>query len=67
MDPKILFLLRGMFLLRSGLTFSFWALEVPEPRVRKRPFSLTEIWNCHNKYGFATKYTNFYDKYMEDI
>ena len=31
-------LIRGMFLLRSGLRFSFWALEVPEPRVRKRPY-----------------------------
>ena len=31
-------LIRGMFLLRSDLRFSFWALEVPEPRVRKRPF-----------------------------
>ena len=29
-------LIRGTFLLRSGLRFSFWALEVPEPRVRKR-------------------------------
>ena len=55
-------LFRGMFVSRSGLRFSFRALEVPEPRVRKRPFSLTEIWNCHNKYGFATKYTNFYSK-----
>ena len=33
-------LIRGMFLLRSGLRFSFWALEVPEPRVRKMPLSL---------------------------
>ena len=31
-------LIRGMFLLRSGLRFSFRALEVPEPRVRKRPY-----------------------------
>ena len=31
-------LIRGMFLLRSGLRFSFLALEVPEPRVRKRPY-----------------------------
>ena len=30
-----------MFLLRSGLVFLFWALEVPEPRVRKRPLSPT--------------------------
>ena len=30
-----------MFLLRSGLRFSFRPLEVPEPRVRKRPLSLT--------------------------
>ena len=31
-------LIRGMFLLKSGLWFSFRALEVPEPRVRKRPY-----------------------------
>ena len=31
-------LIRGMFLLRSGLRFSFRALEVPEPRVRNRSF-----------------------------
>ena len=30
-------LIWGMFVFRSGLlTFSFWALEVPKPRVRKR-------------------------------
>ena len=29
-------LIRGIFLLKSGLRFSFRALEVPEPRVRKR-------------------------------
>ena len=34
-------LIRGMFLLRSGLRFLFRALEVPDPRVRKRPLSLT--------------------------
>ena len=34
-------LIRGIFLLKSGLRFSFRALEVPEPRVRKRPLSLT--------------------------
>ena len=34
-------LIRGMFGLRSGLRFSFRALEVPEPRVRKRPLSPT--------------------------
>ena len=50
--------IRGMFVVRCGLRFSFRDREVPEPRVRKGPFSLTEIWNCHNKYGFATKYTN---------
>ena len=33
---------KGMFLLRSGLRFSFRSLEVPEPRVRKRPISLTK-------------------------
>ena len=31
-------LIRGMFLLRSGLWFSFRALEVPKPRVKKRPY-----------------------------
>ena len=31
-------LIRGIFLLKSGLRFSFRALEVPEPRVRKRPY-----------------------------
>ena len=36
-------LIRGMFLLRSGLRFSFRALEVPDPRVRKRPLSLTNM------------------------
>ena len=35
-------LIRGMFLLRSGLRFSFRALEVPEPRVRNKSFSLRE-------------------------
>ena len=30
-----------MFVFRSGLRFSFRALEVPEPRVRKRPLSPT--------------------------
>ena len=33
-------LIRGMFLLKIGLRFSFRALEVPQPRVRKRPLSL---------------------------
>ena len=32
-----------MFLLRSGLRFLFWALEVPQPRVRKISFSLTKM------------------------
>ena len=36
-------LIRGIFLLKSGLRFSFWALEVPELRVRKRSFSLTKM------------------------
>ena len=40
-------LIRGMFmfLLRSDLRFLFQALEVPEPRVRKRPLSLREGLN----------------------
>ena len=36
-------LIRGMFVFRSGLRFSFQALEVPESRVRKRSFSLTKM------------------------
>ena len=35
-------LIRGMFLLRSGLRFLFRALEMPELRVRKRPFLVSE-------------------------
>ena len=31
-------LIRGMFVFRCGLRFSFRALEVPKPRVRKRSF-----------------------------
>ena len=34
-------LIRGMFVFRSGLRFSSQALEVPEPKVRKRPLSPT--------------------------
>ena len=29
-------LIRDMFLLRSGLRFSFWASELPEPRAKRR-------------------------------
>ena len=29
--------IRGLFVFRGGPRFSFRALEVPEPRVRKRP------------------------------
>ena len=36
-------LIRGMFVFRGGLRFSFGALEVPEPRVRKRSFSLAKM------------------------
>ena len=36
-------LIKGMFVFRSGHRFSFRALEVPEPRVRKRSFSLTKM------------------------
>ena len=32
-----------MLILRSGLRFLFWALEVPQPRVRKMSFSLTKM------------------------
>ena len=35
-------LISGIFVFRSGLGFSFQALEVSVPRVRKRPFSLTK-------------------------
>ena len=35
-------LIRGMFVFRSGLRFLFRPLEVPEPRVGKRPFPLTK-------------------------
>ena len=38
-------LIGGIFLLRSGFRFSFWALEVPEPRVRKRPLFTLETLN----------------------
>ena len=31
-------LIRGMFVFRSGLRFSFQTLEVPETKVRKRPY-----------------------------
>ena len=31
-------LIRGMFVLKSGLRFLFRTLEVPQLRVRKRPF-----------------------------
>ena len=37
-------LIRGMFVFGSGLRFLSRALEVPEPRVRKRPFYLLK-WN----------------------
>ena len=44
-------LISGTFVFRSGLRFSFRALEVPKPRVRKRPlwkvkadFSLLSVW-----------------------
>ena len=49
-------LIRGMFVFRSGLRFSFRALEVPEPRVRKRPLSPT------NKARKSKKFTmgNFF-------
>ena len=44
-------LIRGMLLLKCGLRFSFRALEVPEPRVRKRPLSLL-IWPFpHSRFG----------------
>ena len=36
-------LIRGVFVFRSGLRFSFWALEVRESKVRKTPLSLTEM------------------------
>ena len=36
-------LIGGIFVLKIGLRFSFRALEVPKPRVRKRSFSLTRM------------------------
>ena len=35
--------IRGMFVINSGPRFLFRALEVPEPRVWKRSFSLTKM------------------------
>ena len=40
-------LIRGVFVFRRGLRFSFQALEMPEPRVRKKLFSLTKIFINH--------------------
>ena len=43
-----------MFLLRSGLRFSFRALEVPEPRVRKRSFQSVDghlVWFLDNVFS----------------
>ena len=44
-------LIRGMFLMRSSLRLSFWALEVPETRVRKRPygcfFSIGQVFSAY--------------------
>ena len=45
-------LIRGRFLLKSGLRFSFWAPEVPERRVRKRPLSLSLRNTKGGKSGF---------------
>ena len=42
-------LISGIFVFRSGLGFSFQALEVSVPRVRKRPFSLTKTKICIQK------------------
>ena len=36
-------LIRGMFVFSGGLRFSFQALKVPKPRVRKKAFSLTKM------------------------
>ena len=44
-------LITGIFVFRSGLGFSFQALEVPEPKVRKRPFSLTKTSGQPIKYA----------------
>ena len=43
----------GMFVFESGLRFSFWALEVPFLKARKRPLSLSHprLWkkSCFSK------------------
>ena len=44
-----------MFLLRSGLRFSFRALKVPQPKVRKRPFLLR---CCPNMYFNFSYFSN---------
>ena len=46
-------LIRGMFVFRSGLRFSFRALDAPEPRMRKRLFSLSKmkIQLCNMQYA----------------
>ena len=38
-------LIGGIFVLKSGLRFLFWEPEVPEPRVRKRPLSLSKVFS----------------------
>ena len=54
-------LIRGMFPLRSGLRFLFRSLDVPEPRVRKRPLSLSKVafsslsfWDKLSKVAFSS-------------
>ena len=34
----------GIFVFKSGLRFLFWEPKVPEPRVRKRPLSLSKVF-----------------------
>ena len=51
-------LIRGMSVFRSGLRFSFWALEVPEPRVRKRSFSVTATSGGQGKQSQAPASTS---------
>ena len=46
----------GMFLLKSGLRFSFWALEVPEPWGRTRPFhSKLTVLRIYKRRNFIQK------------
>ena len=59
-------LTRGRFVFRSGPRFSFLALEVPEPRVRKRSFSLTKKDFGNLFFGFRIFCAEFYQPVDEN-